>query len=71
MKDRLREREARAAEFNRRLKATGIGVADFQRRSGLSRNVVYNLSKGQKPSSQEQAKLLEEAFVTFTRNREQ
>jgi len=71
MEDRLREREIRAAEFARRLKATGLAVGEFQRRSGLSRNVIYNLSRGQKPSSQEQAELLEEAFTKFARNQEE
>jgi|HubBroStandDraft_1064217.scaffolds.fasta_scaffold1201073_2 hypothetical protein len=57
------EREARAAEFSRRLKATGLTITEFQHQSGLTRNVVYNLSKGQKPSSPEQAEKLEEAFA--------
>ena len=52
----------RAKEFERRLKATGLTKSQFQARSGLTRNVIYNLSKGQPPSSQEQAELLERAF---------
>jgi predicted transcriptional regulator len=57
----------RAAEFARRLKATGLTITEFQKRSGLTRNVIYNLSKGQKPSSGEQARMLEEAFQRETR----
>lgn len=55
------EREMRAAEFARRLKATGLRTAEFQRLSGLTRNVIYHLSKGQAPSA-EQARLLKAAF---------
>jgi hypothetical protein len=53
---------ARATEFARRLAATGLSKTEFQRQSGLTRNVIYNLSKGQRPSSMEQGRLLEEAF---------
>jgi uncharacterized protein YnzC (UPF0291/DUF896 family) len=56
-----KERIERAAEFSRRLKASGLTISEFQHRSGLSRNVVYNLSIGQRPKP-EQAKALEEAF---------
>lgn len=52
----------RAEEFERRLKATGLTKSQFQVRSGLTRNVIYNLSKGQPPSSAEQAQALERAF---------
>jgi len=52
----------RAEEFERRLKATGLSKSQFQARSGLTRNVIYNLSKGQAPSSAEQADALERAF---------
>jgi predicted transcriptional regulator len=63
------ESEARAAEFARRLKATGLRITEFQKKSGLSRNVVYNLSKGQKPSSDEQAAQVEQAFRNCEPNR--
>lgn len=56
------EREERARIFRERLAATGLSITQFQRQSGLTRNVVYNLSKGQRPSSPEQARLVEEAF---------
>lgn len=56
------ETEARAAEFARRLAATGLSKTDFQQKSGLTRNVIYNLSKGQQPSSPDQAAALEKAF---------
>jgi len=57
------EREHRAKAFRERLVETGLTITDFQRQSGLTRNVVYNLSKGQKPSSEEQAQKVEEAFA--------
>lgn len=52
----------RATAFSRRLKASGLTITEFQRRSGLSRNVVYNLSIGQEPKP-EQTKALESAFA--------
>ena len=52
----------RAEEFTRKLKATGLTKAEFQVRSGLTKNVIYNLSIGQPPSSVEQAAMLETAF---------
>jgi hypothetical protein len=54
--------DVRATDFLRRLKATGMTITEFQRHSGLTRNVIYNLSKGQAPSSQSQADQLELAF---------
>lgn len=56
------ERQLRAQAFARRLAAAAMRLSDFQRRSGLTRNVTYNLSKGQKPSSPEQAEAMERAF---------
>lgn len=56
------ETAARAAEFARRLAQTGMSITEFQRASGLTRNVLYNLSKGQRPSSDYQAEQLNEAF---------
>jgi plasmid maintenance system antidote protein VapI len=56
------DKEQRARAFREQLAATGLSITEFQRDSGLTRNVVYNLSKGQKPSSAEQAQKLEEAF---------
>lgn len=60
------ERSERALLFRQRLQATGLGITEFQRRSGLTRNVVYNLSKGQKPSSAEQSSMLDEAFKALS-----
>jgi predicted transcriptional regulator len=62
MKQGFEDRTRRAAEFARRLKETGLSITEFQRRSGLTRNVVYNLSKGQAPSNSELADKLERAF---------
>ncbi len=62
MKQGFEDRARRAADFARRLKATGLPITEFQRRSGLSRNVIYNLSKGQAPSSRDQENALAKAF---------
>lgn len=56
------ETKARAEAFAQRLAATGLTKTQFQLRSGLTRNVIYNLSKGQKPSSPDQAAALDNAF---------
>lgn len=40
----------RRQRLRARLAAAGITLAEFQRRSGLTRNVVYRLAKGGKPS---------------------
>lgn len=61
------DRVARAAEFARRLSATGLTITEFQRQSGLTRNVIYNLSKGQSLSSPEQEATLEDAFRRLTK----
>lgn len=61
------EREARAEEFARQLKATGLTLIEFQRASGLTRNVLYNLSKGQRPSSPQQEQSLNDAFRRLTK----
>ena len=60
--EKLVEKQRRAAEFARRLKDTGLAIKEFQRRSGLTRNVIYNLSKGQAPSSHAQTEALAKAF---------
>jgi hypothetical protein len=56
------ESVARAAEFARRLALTGMGATEFQRASGLTRNVIYNLSKGQKPTSEAMESQINGAF---------
>ena len=56
--DRLR----RAADFKRRLEEAGLTIGQLQRRAGLTRNVIYNLSKGQLPTSPEMAAALDRAF---------
>ena len=61
------ETSARAADFASRLAKTGMNITQFQRASGLTRNVIYNLSKGQRPSSEEQANQLNEAFTKLAK----
>ncbi|MBC5810503.1 MAG: helix-turn-helix transcriptional regulator [Candidatus Eremiobacteraeota bacterium] len=55
------ERALRKTELRSRLAAAGLTLAEFQRRSGLSRNVVYNLARGQQPKPDHVSKI-EEAF---------
>lgn len=47
----------RAAKLRARISTAGLTIAQFQRKSGLSRNVVYCLAKGQKPKPDQQAKI--------------
>lgn len=56
------EWQERAAEFKRRLEATGLGPTKFAKEAGLSRSVVYHLSTGQPPQSEAQAAQIEAAF---------
>jgi hypothetical protein len=48
------EAAARAVDFRRRIAAAGITIREFQRRTGLTRNVVYGLTKGRKPPAERQ-----------------
>jgi transcriptional regulator with XRE-family HTH domain len=49
--------QQRALNLRGRIKAAGLSLAEFQRRSGLSRNVVYNLARGQKPNVEQELKI--------------
>jgi predicted transcriptional regulator len=51
------ESAARASALRKRLAERGLTIAEFRRRSGLTRNVVYALSKGKKPSDEQQSKI--------------
>ena len=46
---------ARAEALRQRIAAAGLTLAEFGRRAGLTRNVVYRLAKGQEPSKDQQA----------------
>jgi hypothetical protein len=48
---------ARAADLRRRIKAAGLTIAEFRRRSGLTRNVVYALSKGRAIRPEERTRI--------------
>lgn len=63
---KAQEQADRAAEFARRVARTGLSITSFQRKSGLTRNVIYNLSKGQQCSSPEQELILNDAFRRLT-----
>lgn len=55
----------RATEFAAKLAATGLPLAEFARRIGISRGAIYHLSRGQAPSSDEKAEKLTAAFEQF------
>lgn len=47
----------RAAELRKRIADHGLTLAGFGRKAGLSRNVVYRLTKGGKPTPEQAAKI--------------
>jgi len=51
------EAKMREVALRKRLSELGLSLAEFRRRAGLSRNVVYRLSKGGKPSPDQAAKM--------------
>lgn len=51
------ERDRRSAEFKARVKATGLTPTEFAKRAGLTRNVYYRLSTGQKPKPDQQSRI--------------
>jgi transcriptional regulator with XRE-family HTH domain len=56
------EKQRRAEEFKRRVKATGLSQSEFRERSGITRNVYYNLSIGQEPKP-DQRRRIEAVFA--------
>lgn len=59
------QKEERAKEFAKKLSETGLTLSEFAKEAGFTRNVIYNLSIGQAPSTEEQALRLEKAFETL------
>ena len=57
----------RARDFAAKLAATGLQKGEFAKIAGFTRNVIYNLSIGQAPSSPEQAEKLSAAFERLKR----
>ena len=51
--------QSRATVLRLRIKQAGLTIAEFQRRSGLTRNVVYALAKGKKPSVDQERRINE------------
>ena len=51
------EAASRAADLRRRIVAGGFTIAEFRRRSGLTRNVVYALTKGRAATPEEQNRI--------------
>jgi len=49
------DRDRRAADFKARVRATGLTPTDFAKRAGLTRNVYYRLSTGQRPKPDQQS----------------
>jgi len=62
-----RQDPARAAEFARKLAETGLRASEFAKLAGFSRGALYHLSRGQPPSSSEQAEKLAVAFTRLRR----
>lgn len=60
--EKLRQKNERALDFQKKLSATGLTLPQFAKELGATRNVIYNLSIGQKPSSEDLARRLHEAF---------
>jgi len=67
-KQRDPARLARARDFAAKLAATGLQKSEFAKQAGFTRNVIYNLSIGQAPSSREQADKLSTAFERLKRH---
>lgn len=55
------EAKQRAFDLRKRITAAGLTIAEFRRKSGLTRNVVYALAKGKRPSPHQEA-AIEAAF---------
>lgn len=51
------EMKARGDAFRARVLAKGISLNDFETLAGLSRNQVYRLTKGQRPTAEQQARI--------------
>lgn len=49
--------QSRATALRLRIKQAGLTIAEFQRRSGLTRNVVYALAKGKRPSAEQEKRI--------------
>jgi transcriptional regulator with XRE-family HTH domain len=47
----------RATRLRARIAAKGLTIAEFARQAGLTRNVMYGLSKGRAPKAPEKAKI--------------
>lgn len=60
--EKARLKKKRAEDFAARLAATGLTIGEFAKEAGFTRNVIYNLSIGQAPSSAEQAERLDRSF---------
>jgi hypothetical protein len=54
----------RATKLRERIRAAGLTIADFRRKTGLSRNVVYGLTKGRQPKPDE-AKIIDDALHPY------
>ena len=68
--EKKRQKEERASEFSANLAATGLKLGEFAKEAGFTRNVIYNLSIGQAPSSEEQLHRLQNAFERLRRRAE-
>jgi len=60
--EKARLKRERAQDFAAKLKSTGLTLGEFAKEVGFTRNVIYNLSIGQAPSTAEKAERLERTF---------
>jgi predicted transcriptional regulator len=58
-------RKRRGEDFLARLKSSGLTPTQFRERTGITRNVFYNLSIGQEPKP-DQKRRIEMAFADTT-----
>ena len=66
--EKQRQKRERADRFAADLAATGMRILEFASAAGFTRNVIYNLSIGQAPSTPEQAQRLADAFRRFRKS---
>ena len=60
--EKQRQKDERTKHFATKLAATGLRLSEFAKEARFTRNVIYNLSIGQAPSTEEQANRLDAAF---------
>jgi len=57
MNEGVSDASERAKRLRARIAAKGLTLAEFARRAGLTRNVMYGLGKGRAPKPAEQTRI--------------